>query len=191
MATNRDVNTEAFNTPGERLHYLLDQIGFKQGRGRVAEFQSFLMEQSPEGLEDLKYTTVRSWFYEHAPAMRKIDAIIEALQKKYTINQNISQIKTWWKLGGYFPFPDQSAEAENIQKELYEKEQKLQFQIMSLVTEETGDRFAKLSGRDLLRIKEKALTFATDYADPSKVVCPHDYIRLVIQNELDEILLNK
>ena len=188
MATNQDVNSEAFITPGERLNYLLDQIGFKQGRGRVAEFQTFLMEQSPESFADLKYTTVRSWFQEHAPAMRKIDAIMEALQTEYSINQNISQIKTWWKLGGYFPFAEQPDEAESIQKEIDETEQKLQFQIMSLVTEETGESFAKLSSRDLYRIKEKALTFATDYADPLKVVCPHDYIRLIIRNELDKLL---
>ena len=195
MNIDRDMNAEAFESPGERLNHILDYIGFKQGRGRVAEFQNFLINTSPKTFEDLKYTTVRSWFQENAPPMRKIDAIMEALQKEYEFRHNISQIKTWWKLGGYYPFPSSFSGSaptiDDLKEELDENDQKLQFQIMSLVTEETGENFANLSSHELYRIKEKAVTFATDYADPFKIVCPNEYIRLIIQHELNEILLSK
>ena len=53
------------DSPGDRLNYLLDQIGFISGR--VEAFQNYLIENAADMFEDLKYTTVRSWFQEHAP----------------------------------------------------------------------------------------------------------------------------
>ena len=104
MDTNSQAEYEPYDSPGDRLSHILDQIGFKQGRGRVRDFQSYLTDSRPDFFSDLKYTTVRSWFQESAPPMLKIDAIISALKEKYSFHHNISQIKTWWKVGGFYPF---------------------------------------------------------------------------------------
>jgi len=195
MNTNRNTELEAFELPGERLNHILDQIGFKQGRGRVAEFQNYLAEKSPGVFADLKYTTVRSWFQEHSPPMRKIDAAIQALQFEYKFRHDISQIKTWWKVGGFYPFVNESGEPApsitDLQQEAKDNEEKLQFVIMSLVTEETGEHFKSLSSKDLVRLKDKVAQFAQDYSDPFKTDCPSDYLRMAIKAELSELLNKK
>lgn len=195
MNTNRDTNTEAFELPGERLNHILDQIGFKQGRGRVADFQNFLTEQSPDQFPELKYTTVRSWFQEHAPPMRKIDAVMQALQQVYRFHHDISQIKTWWKVGGFYPFVGGSGEPTpsitELQQDAKDNEEKLQFVIMSLVTEETGDLFKSLSSQDLVIIKDRVVRFAQEFADPFKTECPSEYLRMAIRDELSVILDSK
>lgn len=195
MNTKRNTNTEAFESPGERLNHLLDQIGFKQGRGRVADFQSYLTEKSPGLFSDLKYTTVRSWFQEHAPPMRKIDAVIQALQKEYPFHHDISQIKTWWKVGGFYPFVNDSGDPSpsitDLQRDAKDNEEKLQFVVMSLVTEETGELFKSLSSQDLVKLKDKVVKFAQEFADPFKTECPSEYLRMAIRDELSAILDSK
>ncbi|MCG8330640.1 MAG: hypothetical protein MI974_23285 [Chitinophagales bacterium] len=192
MNTKRNINTETFELPGERLNHLLDQIGFKQGRGRVTNFQNYLTEKSPNLFSDLKYTTVRSWFQEHAPPMRKIDAVIQALKKEYQFHHDISLIKTWWKMGGFYPFISDSGELSpsitDLQKEVKDKEEKLQFLVMSLVTEETGELFKSLSSQDLVKLKDKVVKFANEFADPFEIECPSEYLRMAIRDELSAIL---
>ncbi|WP_020406832.1 hypothetical protein [Hahella ganghwensis] len=194
MGTNTitNINIEAFGTPGERLNHILDQIGFKQGRGRVTEFHSFLSETSPEAFSDLKYTTVRSWFGDHAPPMRKINAAIQSLQTEFKFNHNISQIKTWWKVGGFYPFSVEHDEStpsvSELQQSSKENEEKLIFIVMSLITEETGTHFHSLPGSELVKIKDKAIEFAKDFSDPFKTNCPERYIRMAIKEELSSIL---
>lgn len=195
MNTKRNTDTEAFESPGDRLNHILDQIGFKQGRGRVADFQIYLTETSPDLFSDLKYTTVRSWFQDHAPPMRKIDAIIQALQKEYPFHHDISQVKTWWKVGGFYPFISNTGEPTptitDLQRDVKENEDKLQFVVMSLVTEETGEAFKSLSSHELVRLKDKAVKFAQEFADPFKTECPSDYLRMAIKDELSTILDSK
>ena len=187
MNTKIDNSIEVLESPGDRLNHLLDQIGFRQGRGRVTDLQSYLAEKSPDLFSDLKYTTVRSWFQEHAPPMVKVDAIIQALQKEYTFHHDISQIKAWWKIGGFYPFTDQSAgpkpDIDELKRDFEKHEEKLQYIIMALVAEETGECFHSLSIEDLLRLKEKAVLLAREYADPFKMECPSKYLRLVIKDE--------
>jgi len=187
MNTKKNINTstETFESPGDRLNHILDQIKFKQGRGRVSEFKNYLAERLLDGASDLKYTTVRSWFQEHAPPMRKIDDIMQALQQEYPFKHDISQIKTWWKLGGLYPFVDYLN--PNIAKIQQDKE-KLQFVVMSLVTEETGELFKSLSSENLINLKDKAVKFAEEFVDPFKNECPSEYLRMVIRYELSFIL---
>jgi hypothetical protein len=200
MKTNKKTEDEPYLFPGDRLSHILEIINFKQGRGRqgrgrVTDFHSFLIKSQLEVFSDLKYTTVRSWFQESAPSMLKIDAIISALQDKYTFHNDISQIKTWWKVGGFYPFIDTSDEASrtilDLQQEAKESEEKLQFIVMSLVTEVTGDLFDSLSSEDRVRIKDKAIKMVTDFADPYMTECPAEYIKILIKNELDSLLEEK
>lgn len=186
MNTNRNADEELYQTTGERLNHLLDQIGFKSGRGRMAAFQTFLSEQEPEVFSDLKYTTVRSWFQDHAPPMKKVDVVMQALEKEYVFRNDVAQIKTWWKLGGFYPFVDEKGHvkptAEELLKTRSEDEEKLQFLVMSLVKEEAGDNFNEIPGSELIEIKEKAMDFARDFADPFKIECPQEYLRMVIRH---------
>jgi len=187
MNTNTVANEELYKTTGDRLNHLLDQIGFKSGRGRMAALQAFLIDKAPETFSDIKYTTVRSWFSDHAPPMKKINAIMEALENDYVFNHDIDQIKTWWKLGAYYPFVGEDGQAQRTVKELEkvrsDEEERLQFLVMSLVKEEAGDNFSEIPGSELLEIKEKALDFARDFSDPFKVECPQEYLRMAIRDE--------
>lgn len=192
MNTKRNTEHVAFDLAGDRLNHILDQIGFKQGRGRVVEFQSYLIDKAPNVFSDLKYTTVRSWFQEHSPPMRKIDAAMQALQHDYTFHHDISQIKTWWKVGGFYPFVNESSDPvpsiNVLQQEATDNNEKLQFVVMSLVTEETGDLFNTLSSKDLIMLKDKVIHFAQDFSDPFKTDCPAEYLRMVIKAELSSLL---
>lgn len=195
MNTDNLEHTELYATAGERLSHILDLIGFKDGRGRVTTFQAYLIEHQPEAFADLKYTTVRSWFQEHAPPMRKMDSIFNAISKEHVLHHDISQIKIWWKAGGYYPFVDVFNDSKpsliSLQNIVKENQEKLQFIVMSLVTEETGELFNSLTSEDLISIKESALRLATDFADPLKTECPKEYLRIMINGRLQETMRNK
>lgn len=191
MESIRNYTVE-FDSPGDRLNHILDKAGFRSGRGRVTEFQSYLAETSPELFKDLKYGTVKSWFQQATPTMRRIGSVLEAVEKNYPINQDISLIKTWWKVGGYYPFAKPVAAppkfcVESPSPDNEEEDEKLQFIAMSLVIDETGELFKTLSSKDLVRLKDKALRFAKEFADPSKSNCPSEYLRMVIKYELESI----
>jgi hypothetical protein len=195
MNTNRKKEINTFDSPGDRLNHILDQIGFKQGRGRVTNFQNYLTSTSPDVFSDLKYTTVRSWFRDHAPPMQKIDGIVQSLQKEYVFRHDISLVKTWWKVGGFYPFISESGEPSptiiDLQQDAIDNQEKVQFVVMHLVTEETGEAFNSLSSQDLIRLKNKAVKLAEEFADPFKTKCPTDYLRMAIRDELSAILNSK
>lgn len=190
-----EADTESFAESGQRLNHLLDQIGFKEERGRVAFFQKYLIERKPETFAGLNYNTVRSWFKNSSPSMIKIDVIISALQESYSFNHNIPQIKTWWKVGGYYPFVDGSGTASptihDLQKKNEADREKAQFIVMSLVTEVAGDSFSSLTGEELVQLKDSAIKMNDDFADPFKTDCPSEYLKIAIQNELESIISNK
>jgi hypothetical protein len=192
MKTNKQKIPGAYNTPGDRLSHILDQIGFKQGRGRVIDFQNYLTRTSPKYFKDLKYTTVRAWFQDHAPPMRKIDNIFETLQIDYRFQHDVSHIKTWWKAGGFYPFFDKTSTNHPSILELLEKaaiaKEKLPFIIMSIVTDETGELFKSLSGSELIRISDKAACFAENFLDPLNLDCPDEYLRIIIRHELQRVM---
>jgi hypothetical protein len=192
MKTTTHKKSELYDSPGDRLAHILDHIGFKQGRGRVIEFQNYLTSTSPNYFKDLKYTTVRAWFQNHAPTMRKIDAIIETLQINYRFEHDISHIKTWWKAGGFYPFCEDEPVHQPSILELLDKaatvKEKLPFIIMSIVTEETGELFKSLSGSDLVKISDKMSSFAENFVDPLNMECLDEYLRAVAKYELDKVL---
>jgi hypothetical protein len=192
MSANKQTQTHSYDLPGDRLSTILDQIGFKQGRGRVLDFQNYLRDTSPKDFKDLKYTTVRAWFQNHAPPMRKIDAVIDALQVEFQFNHDISHIKTWWKVGGPCPFDSETiaerASIHQLEQKIGLYKEKLAFIIMSIVTEEAGEHFKSLSGSDLTRISDKVKAFTEDFINPSIIECPDEYLRLVARHELENIL---
>ena len=93
---------ENFNSTGERLSHILDELGFKSGRGRIPEFQKFLAGQQDSGFDDIKYSTVRSWFGTQSPPMKRVSTIIDLLLSAFEFNHPVDteQVKIWWKLGG-------------------------------------------------------------------------------------------
>jgi len=183
---SNEISTQQTNNmeeSGERLGHILDQIGFRLGRGRIDDFHKFLVDKRPDLFGELKYTTVRSWFHNSAPPMVRVVAVIDALETEYRIQYDLSQIKTWWKVGGFYPFVNSS---NNVTTPTTSNnqicDQKLQFKIMALVTEEVADEFDALSGDQLIKIKEKAIQLANDFSNPSLVECPSEYIRMIIRD---------
>jgi hypothetical protein len=163
------------NKTGERLNHILDLIGFKVGRGRIPEFQEYLMNKVP-GMETLKYSTVRSWFNNHAPPMKKVNIIVDVLHDDYDFSVNVYQIKVWWKLGGLSPFNDSDISESTSDK--------FQFLVTSMVTEESGKDFNLMSSDKLVDVKNKAIDFAEEFADPNKKAVPLDSLRTFIVGAL-------
>lgn len=167
------------NKTGDRLNHLLDLIGFRVGRGRVPEFQQYIRTKSIPGLQDLKYSTVRSWFSNNAPPMKKLNLIVDALHTDYEFTESVEQIKVWWKLGGAYPFKN------NVHEEFEDiSSDKLQFLITSMVTEACGEDFQTLSSTSLIDVKNKAIALARDFANPRKVEVPIEYLRVFIADAL-------
>jgi hypothetical protein len=192
MKFNTQNKTDTYNNPGDRLAHILDQIGFKQGRGRVIDFQNYLTRTSPKQFKDLKYTTVRAWFQDHAPPMHKIDVIIETLQTNYSFQHDVSHIKTWWKAGGFYPFSDNGSPNHPTILELMERaaiiKEKLPFIIMAIITEETGELFKSLTGSELVKISDKTTYFAESFLDPLNMECTDEYLRAIIRYELKKVM---
>ena len=177
-----------FKEPGERLNHILDKIEFKEGRGRSTKLQDYLSSVEPSEFGDLKYTTIKSWFGNNSPTMKKIDLIINALHKDYGFNYNIEQIKSWWKVGGVYPFDElfstNKPSVSEIQSKIKANEDKLDFLITSLVVEESRSLIDDLDGSQLCAIKDKAMEFARNFSDPYKTQCSDVYLRAIIKNEI-------
>lgn len=188
---------QSFESPGARFNYLLDRIGFKQGRGRATELQNFLIEHSPDLFNETttKYTTVRSWLLDATPSMRKIDAIVSALGKNYTFHEDVSAVKTWWKVGGRYPVASPPIEAKasllQLQQSAKDYEESLQFIVAGMVTHDTADFANALTDQDLRRIKDNVVKFGTDFADPFKTVCPVEYLKMAVRHEMSVLLDQK
>lgn len=154
----------------------------------MADFHNYLTHNCDETFSDLKYTTVRSWFKDHTPPMQKVNAIVDSLNEQYQFHHDLSQIKTWWKVGGFYPFVnvngDRTPTITEIKDSNAEYEDKLQFIVMALMTEEAGNSFDQLSADDLRKIQRNVLQFAKDFADPFKTECSPHYLRMVIRDSL-------
>lgn len=96
-------NKNEVNGKGKRLAKILDHVGFPGGRGRVVEFQRFLMAGNPDIFSELKYTTVRGWFRDNCPKSSVMEAILVALMSNYGQIGDIKLTKAWWRLGGDCP----------------------------------------------------------------------------------------
>jgi len=185
----------SYELPGERLNLILDQLGFKKGRGRQTEFHQYLVDSNVDIFHDLKFRTVRSWFRDISPPMRKIQLITQALDAKYSLGENVSQIQAWWKVGGLNPFSNKETLSENsvtsLQRQVQDNQQKASFVTMSLVKEEAGDFFDSLSGAELLKIKETVDAFSRDFSDPLKIDCPNEYLKVFIRAALRSVVEEK
>jgi hypothetical protein len=189
MVTTENGKETLFDTPGKRLVHLLDQIGFQKDRGIITDLHTYLLNTQPDDFSDLSYGTVRAWFAENSPPMKRMSLVIEALRKNYPFDYDIMHIKTWWKVGGFYPFMESStdqalAELDNEARATFEK---TKFVIMSLVTEECGESFEKLSADELKTISDAANQFVQDFTDPYQTTCPNRYIRAVIRDQLGKL----
>lgn len=186
MVVMEKDNTEQFQTPGSRLEHLLAQIGFEKNRGKITDLHNYLVQASPEHFGDLSYGAVRGWFSENAPPMRKIGLVLEALKKKYPINFDEKHLKTWWKVGGFYPFQSAISQEElnTLDSQAKVKREKAAYVVMSLIHEESGELFNDLSTDELDRISQITNAFVNDFTDPYQTNCPNSYIRAIIKDQL-------
>ena len=89
---------------GERLKHILDKANFAPGRarGRIKAFHEYLVDK--DEFNSLKYSTVLSWFHEHAPPAKNIELIINILHEEYDFKCPPANIIKWWKHAGVCPF---------------------------------------------------------------------------------------
>ena len=169
--------SDQYASPGERLTHLLDNVMFESGRGRTRALYNLLIESSIEDFSDLKFGTVRSWFHNHAPTMRKVSTIVELLSATYVFEQDKEQIAVWWKVGGYYPF---SSVSDSLDL------QKLDFVITSLITDEVSESLQEIDASKLLAIKSMALDMCKAFSDPAISDCPVEYIKTFIRGSLKD-----
>ena len=189
MVTTEKDKPKFFKTPGQRLEHLLAQIGFQKNRGVITDLHTYLAKTDPAHFSDLSYGTVRGWFAENAPPMKRIGLIIDALRENYSFNFDLVHIKTWWKVGGFYPFLTSESE-ENLAEldtEAKAKRGKTAFVIMALVTEESGESFDNLTTDELRVISDAANQFVQDFTDPYQTTCPNHYLRAVIRDQLKRL----
>lgn len=181
MIPQHEIERENQQTPGDRLNRILDQAQFQKFRGRSVELFDFLNKHCPEDW-DLKASTVRSWFSKSAPPMKKIILIIEILDKHYGFkgNPDLKAIQGWWKVGGADPFIKE--EPSYQKKPDDENVKKLEFLLPSIILEQVGDDFSKLSSVDLDAIKDFTTDFLVAFSDESIKNCPDEYIKMAINH---------
>lgn len=164
-----------FSIPGQRLTHLLDCVGFLQGRGRTKFLHELLIANTKYDFSQLKYSTVRSWFHQHAPTMRKVNAVIDILNEHYVFNEDAEQIAVWWKVGGYNPY---FSSVQNIPSE------ELDFMITALIAEEAKALNVAIKVSELLLVKEKVIKICQDFGNPNSKECPDQYKKLLIRGIL-------
>lgn len=167
---------DLYCTTGKRLSHILDSIEFPAARGRAGAFHQYLMAKRPEEFGELKLTTVRSWFHDHSPPMRKAEIIFIALNEDYPFPQDFTPILGWWKIGGVYPFDDLAAVDE-----------RLQFIVMAMVSEAAGEQLSQLGTDDLINVKDRAMTLAMQFRDPTVTECPADYMRALVNFDMQKI----
>ena len=97
------VEVDSSTDESGRLNMMLDHAGFRSGRGRVAEFHSYLVDTIPD-MADLPYGTARSWLSGHTPPVPKMETIVKSLQTKISNCPQADSLVRWWKMGGANPF---------------------------------------------------------------------------------------
>ena len=170
-----DSLEEQYTLPGERLDHLLNQIGFAEGRGRTRSLFEFVSQNSTYDFSDLKFGTVRSWFHNHAPTMRKVNAIVDLLSEEYSFEIDKEQIAVWWKVGGYYPF---NAASDSLDID------KLDFVITSMISEEVKDSLQDIESSKLLKVKSQTLDMCKAFADPTVSECPTEFIKTFVRGSL-------
>ena len=171
---NDTNSTKEFPTPGVRFNHILDRVGFPSGHGRVKELQLFLSKCETFGLKDIKYGSVRAWFHDNAPPMRKIQTVLKALVSHYDGELDIEAAAVWWKMGGVYPF------------ESGVKKHSLDLVVSSLVMTVLNNNPSAIEEDKLEQIKSEVTELCELFADPNQRVCPEKYIKMLIENRLRE-----
>jgi hypothetical protein len=188
MVAMEQEEVQSFDSPGSRLSHLLDRIGFKEQRGKMQDFYQYLRDKDPENFGDLSYSTVRGWFSLYSPSIKKIAFIVDALKQNYRIPCDEKHLKTWWKLGGIYPFylpeAESAEELESLEPESKEAQNKLLYQIMRLISEEDGSHQHSLTREEILSVLEATTDFARDFADPKQTLAPQNYLRAIIRDQI-------
>lgn len=188
MVAMEQEEVQSFDSPGSRLSHLLDWIGFKEQRGKMQDFYQYLRDKDPENFGDLSYSTVRGWFSLYSPSIKKIAFIVDALKQNYQIPCDEKHLKTWWKLGGIYPFylpeAESTEELETLEPESKEAQNKLLYQIMRLISEEDDSHQHSLTREEILSVLEATTDFARDFADPKQTLAPQHYLRAIIRDQI-------
>jgi len=152
---------EVWERSGDRLSKILDVIGFPEGHGRMIKFLDYLSHHNPSAFEGLSYSTVKGWFSDRAPGMNRIDEVFEALKEEYSFPGDERLIKSWWKLGGFFPFTEERSSTTLSVK--------LQIQLGNIIAAALGNSFNTASPEAIEAIQKEVLRVVSDYSDPEKV----------------------
>ncbi|EIF42836.1 hypothetical protein DOK_11666 [gamma proteobacterium BDW918] len=133
-------------------------MGFPEGHGRMIKLLEYLSQNNPAAFEGLSYSTVKGWFNDRAPGMTKIDDVFEALSHEYSIAGDQRLIKSWWKLGGFYPFTEDRVESGLSAK--------LQIQLGNIIAEALGSELHSASPDTIEGIQSEVVRIVTAFTDP-------------------------
>ncbi|WP_146047918.1 hypothetical protein [Zhongshania marina] len=94
--------------------------------------------------------------------MSRIDDVFDALSKEYTFPDDTRPLKSWWKVGGVFPF--ESGEHANSRA----ISAKLEVTLSVLISQEMGEAFKDASVEEIQKIKNEFLRILATFADPTQ-----------------------
>ena len=112
VKNNKELDEGEWSRAGQRFEHILDKIRFQSGYGRTVRLHKYLMETLPDEFGDISYSTIKAWFQDNSPTMARMDKLVYALQKHYAFPGEIARIKTWWKVGGEYPFNEVASRAQ-------------------------------------------------------------------------------
>ena len=170
--------------PGLRLNVILDHAGYQRGRGRIQMFHKFLTENLKEELGEISYSTIQSWFNQAAPPMTKINPVIDKLNESACIDEDITKVKLWWKMGGESPFTKSP-----LTKQKFTRQQsaKVDIETNYYIRQYCGDDFDQFDAVQLTAIIDKVNQLAEDFANPDLVDAPKDLLRLMVMEEVRKL----
>tara|TARA_R110001592_G_scaffold316364_1_gene592779 strand:- start:18950 stop:19495 length:546 start_codon:yes stop_codon:yes gene_type:complete len=181
MLVKPENNENKWERPGERLVKILDEIGFPEGYGRMIKLQEVLILKNKAAFSSLSYSAVKSWFSDRAPTMSRIDDVFDALAEDYPFPNDQRLIKSWWKVGGFYPFKDELD--ENGIKDISTK---LEIKLSVIISNLMGESFADVSTEDLKTIKNKALGILEKFADPVEKEPDDDTLAVIVRGILSK-----
>lgn len=178
MLVKSQNNEKSWAKPGDRFIQILDSIGFPKGYGRMVRLQETLLKYSPETFASLSYSTVKTWFSDRAPSMSRIDDVFEALSNEYTFPNDTRPLKSWWKVGGVFPFDNEGHASPRAISA------KLEITLSVLISREMGEEFNEASVEEIQGIKNEFLRILANFADPSQVEPDEKTLAIILRGIL-------
>lgn len=182
---NEQEASQGYDLPGKRLDHILDQAEFHPGRGRQKALFTYLQENDPDTFGDLSYSTVRMWFSSAStPQMKRLSLVMDTLASRYYIPGDQDHVRTWWKIGGYYPFDDLGQTVDDKKKQHQLADEKWEYMVKAMISADLGGDISGISVKDMDKVSKKLMSFIKAFRDPAVTEAPKNILKILIKHEI-------